>query len=129
MLISTIESLLFNLSSLKCPQSYHGRINDTNAYTGGIQMSLPVNNYFLSSAESYRIPMPVTAVRFFFLGSSPSTYPICPRCSLTMDREYQSYCDRCGQTLDWRRFSKAMIIGLSYTDKYCLNVKIIDSFY
>ena len=27
-----------------------------------------------------------------------------------MEREYQSYCDRCGQALDWKGFSKALVI-------------------
>ena len=27
-----------------------------------------------------------------------------------MEREYQPYCDRCGQCLDWSAFSNATII-------------------
>ena len=38
------------------------------------------------------------------------TYPICPRCSSSLDREYQNYCDRCGQKLDWKFFNKAVPI-------------------
>lgn len=41
------------------------------------------------------------------------TYPICPACEITLDREYQSYCDRCGQCLNWNQFDKAMIIQWS----------------
>lgn len=41
------------------------------------------------------------------------TYPICPACRITLDREYQSYCDRCGQCLNWNRFEKAVIIQWS----------------
>lgn len=30
-----------------------------------------------------------------------SSYPVCPWCALTLDREYQLHCDRCGQPLAW----------------------------
>ncbi|MBQ8227688.1 MAG: hypothetical protein IJZ88_01605 [Clostridia bacterium] len=38
------------------------------------------------------------------------TYPICPRCQVTLEREYVHYCDRCGQCLCWSGFSKAEIV-------------------
>ena len=28
--------------------------------------------------------------------TSGSTFPICPRCHCTLDRDYQRFCDRCG---------------------------------
>ena len=56
---------------------------------------------------SYRSPK---LVRYVLQMDNGSTYPICPRCGKTMDREYQSYCDRCGQALDWKGFSKAAVI-------------------
>ena len=28
----------------------------------------------------------------------------CPRCGSTMEREYQLFCDRCCQRLNWSRF-------------------------
>ena len=31
-------------------------------------------------------------------------------CGRTMEREYQPYCDRCGQCLDWSAFSKTTMI-------------------
>ena len=55
---------------------------------------------------SYRIPLPVTKV---ILYSDDTTYPICPRCLISLEREYVSFCDRCGQRLDWRDIDKAMI--------------------
>ena len=30
-----------------------------------------------------------------------STGYLCPRCRIPLDRDYQSYCDRCGQHLNW----------------------------
>lgn len=34
------------------------------------------------------------------LGKS-GVFPVCPRCECTMERDYQAYCDRCGQCLKW----------------------------
>ena len=52
------------------------------------------------SAEDYRRPMAVRRSRVFPNGEC---YPVCPQCNLTLEREYQTYCDRCGQRLLWRR--------------------------
>lgn len=61
----------------------------------------------LHNAISYRIVMPVTEIRRF---SDGSCYPVCPRCKLTFEREYQSYCDRCGQALGWKDFNWAIVV-------------------
>lgn len=61
----------------------------------------------LMGSASYRIPMNVSEVYMFRNGSS---YSVCPRCKHTMEREYQSYCDRCGQALNWEDFEKSLII-------------------
>lgn len=48
----------------------------------------------------------VTQIRL--LGTSQYAYPVCPGCRMTIDREYQSYCDRCGQKLVWIRSIEEM---------------------
>lgn len=53
------------------------------------------------SAASYRKALAVTEILLFSNGDS---YPCCPRCQITLDREYMSYCDRCGQLLGWSNF-------------------------
>ena len=62
---------------------------------------------------SSRYPMPVTQIRSFryahLLGRGD--YPVCPRCGITLEREYQAFCDRCGQCLNWKEFSKAVVIS------------------
>ena len=63
-----------------------------------------------SEAESYRRPMSVTAVRRYPGCPEMSSYPLCPRCVLPMQREYQAFCDRCGQALSWVGFSRAVLI-------------------
>ena len=59
-----------------------------------------------ADAVSYRIPLPVTKV----IAYSNTTYPVCPRCAVSLDREYMSFCDRCGQKLNWDLFEHAMVI-------------------
>ena len=49
------------------------------------------------NAASYRIPMPVMEARVF----EDADFAVCPRCRLTLPREYICYCDRCGQRLNW----------------------------
>ena len=50
---------------------------------------------------AYRIALPVTKICQY---SSGDSYPVCPRCTETLDREYMAYCDRCGQCLNWDSF-------------------------
>lgn len=47
----------------------------------------------------FRQPMLVTAVR--------AQYPVCPRCLSTVDRDFQAFCDRCGQKLAWEQYSRS----------------------
>ena len=58
-----------------------------------------------TDAVSYRVPLPVTKV----IAYSKTTYPICPRCTVSLDREYMSFCDRCGQKLNWGLFGYAKV--------------------
>ena len=57
------------------------------------------------TAESFRTPMPVTQLRVYY----HTSYYICPRCNITMEREFMAFCDRCGQCLDWKGYRKAVI--------------------
>ena len=62
----------------------------------------------VAEAVSYRRPR---RVRQVFRTDRGSTYPVCPRCKRTMEREYMYYCDRCGQKLSWRFFGFATVRG------------------
>ena len=73
-------------------------------------MMLPTPNTLPTGAEAYRKPMSVSFVRYYPACPELSTYPLCPRCSLPMEREYQNYCAHCGQALDWRTLSNAIIV-------------------
>ena len=59
----------------------------------------------------YRMEMPVTEVMVFhsFLYGETGYY-VCPRCHVTMEREFMAYCDRCEQRLGWKGYKKAKII-------------------
>lgn len=54
---------------------------------------------------AYRLPLAVHKVLMFPNGDS---YPVCPKCSVTLEREYMNFCDRCGQRLDWEKFGEAV---------------------
>ena len=60
----------------------------------------------VTTAENYRIPMLVTRLRAY----QTTSFYICPRCNTTMEREFMSYCDRCGQRLDWKHYKKAIVL-------------------
>lgn len=59
---------------------------------------------------TFRTPMLVTAIRYYHCHHGNTSYPVCPRCGITLEREYQTYCDRCGQCLSWKDFARATII-------------------
>jgi len=58
-------------------------------------------------AVSYRKPLAVTEILLLLNGDA---FPVCPRCRITLEREYQRFCDRCGQHLDWDNFDDAEIV-------------------
>lgn len=59
---------------------------------------------------SFRVPKSVTELKVFPDCYGRPAYYVCPRCGLTMEREFISFCGRCGQRLDWRGYQSAKII-------------------
>ena len=59
---------------------------------------------------SFRAPMPVVEIRIFPLLSGAPSFPVCPQCGCSLEREHMAYCDRCGQRLSWTRFKDAAVI-------------------
>lgn len=57
--------------------------------------------------SSYRRQMPVTEVMIFPDGTA---YYVCPRCHITVDREFMGFCNRCGQHLGWKGYKKAKVV-------------------
>lgn len=37
-------------------------------------------------------------------------YALCPSCKKPLEREYQNYCDFCGQRLGWKQYHRAELI-------------------
>lgn len=58
----------------------------------------------------FRFLMRVTMVQCRRMSSGITTFPICPKCDCTFEREYQSFCDRCGQKLDWSGYERAVLV-------------------
>ena len=68
---------------------------------------------FLGAAlalASWRVPMPVTELKVFSNCPGRPAYYGCPRCGITMEREFMSFCDRCGQRLGWQGCQNAKIV-------------------
>lgn len=61
---------------------------------------------YLTDAESYRTPMIVCEIMAF----GTCSFAVCPRCRVSLEREYQNYCDRCGQALKWSRYRYARVV-------------------
>ena len=62
-----------------------------------------------SNPYSFRLPLAVTSIQCLFLDGNLVAFPVCPRCNISLDREYQPFCDRCGQRLDWSHYHNAII--------------------
>ena len=58
----------------------------------------------------FRVPMVVTQCRGRHTVLGFATYPICPHCQITLEREYQAYCDRCGRRLRWKEYAGAGVV-------------------
>lgn len=54
------------------------------------------------SAVNYRITAAITE-------RDSWGYAICPRCRAALDRDYQSFCDHCGQHLKWNGWGSIKI--------------------
>lgn len=61
----------------------------------------------MEDALTYRIPMEVMQILKL---PNEDCYPVCPRCKITVDREYMHYCDRCGQKLGWKKLKDAVFV-------------------
>lgn len=62
----------------------------------------------VAAALRFRQPMQVRELAQYRSGE---LFPVCPRCKSAMEREYQRYCDRCGQRLGWERLSRALVVA------------------
>lgn len=57
--------------------------------------------------EDYRVSIPVQTIIHY---PNESDYPLCPRCGCSLDREYLSFCNCCGQKLAWSKLKNATVL-------------------
>ena len=67
-------------------------------------------------AHAFRRPMEVGAVRYVRTTAGLTGFAVCPRCRGNLEREYQTFCDRCGQKLDWKDYKKVRKIRCGRRD-------------
>ena len=72
-----------------------------------IRLRIRAKEILEEDASHYRVPMEVTRILKLKNGD---LYPVCPRCKITVDREYMKFCDRCGQRLGWAEIKDAIIV-------------------
>lgn len=92
-------------SSKVCPS----RETKSGSVTARIPIRLRLKKKEIAEEDaiSYRTPMEVTRILKLKNGG---LYPVCPRCKITVDREYMKFCDRCGQRLSWTEIKEAIIV-------------------
>ena len=102
---STVLKPIVRNSSKVCPsrETKSGRITARIP----IRLRLKKKEIAEEDAISYRTPMEVTRILKL---KSGNLYPVCPRCKITVDREYMKFCDRCGQRLGWAEIKDAIIV-------------------
>ncbi len=59
-----------------------------------------------SRAVEYRQKMPVTEFRVFHFSSGDIGFFVCPRCKISLERDFANFCSYCGQRLGWKRYRK-----------------------
>ena len=62
-------------------------------------------------SPTYRLPRTVTTVRIY---RDENIFSVRPRCDVCIAREYQGYCHRCGQYLDWSKLDDAEEIFIGW---------------
>lgn len=74
--------------------------------------------HLLAHFMSFRMELPVKEVMIF---SNGDAYYVCPRCRITLEREFMAYCDRCGQCLGWKNTNRLMSSIPDTMEKHIFN--------
>ena len=80
--------------------------------------------YELLLSPTYRWPWKVKIVCSYRWGAE---FPKCPRCGTTMEREYQLFCNHCGQRLNWSGFDDVEVRYIYYFLLYSFIVSFTTS--
>lgn len=61
----------------------------------------------------YRKPMRIKEILVIpgklYEFNTQNTYPICPKCEIPIEYDFQKYCTHCGQCLSWVHYKDAKI--------------------
>lgn len=91
--------------------SIHGIVALRRTAKVSVRLRKTTKERISEEAITYRIPMEVTQILKRLNGDC---YPVCPRCKMTMEREYMCFCDRCGQKLGWSKLKDAVFVYSGY---------------
>jgi len=109
----------------KRPSTQRARHTGPQTANRALRPCLPVSRdilwHILLALASYRVPRPVTERVVFPDCSGVPSYYECPRCGITLEREFAAFCDRCGQRLGWRGCREAKIIVRRAVRRWPLN--------
>lgn len=62
---------------------------------------------------SFRMAAQVSHFRIYpLIGGGNASYPVCPRCAISIEREYQRFCSNCGQKLLWDMYQYALPLNV-----------------
>ena len=106
---SMSSSLTFMLYLLRlCPQPlvFLDKIHTEFQMLDPTIILPPSVSYHWLEPPVWREPLLVTKYTRYRNGY---VFPVCPRCGCILDREYQDFCDRCGQALDWSVYDQAVL--------------------
>lgn len=119
--------LSYRESAKKCKINYyhflkivHGRANPRLDTLEKICYGLEISpnellGITITTIHSFRVPMSVTKCISTSHAGHLTCFPVCPQCEISLEREYQKYCDRCGQRLSWRNYDKAQLFQANDT--------------
>lgn len=92
-------------------QRYHFEDEIADSFEDDVVLSAPDRFrcfihvvYDIIIAPSYRIPKKVKKIRVY---PDNCFFGVCPKCNNSIDREYQTFCNCCGQRLDWSKLDEA----------------------
>lgn len=77
-------------------------------------LSMTPNELLINSERNelhYRYAKRVVSVCCYNNCDKAEYHPVCPMCSYKIDREYQAFCDKCGQKLEWSQYPNKSIIS------------------
>lgn len=93
---------------ISCENLCRRKLSENGKIIAAVKLRKGMREKIAENAIRYRIPMEVKQIVKFPDGNS---YPVCPHCKYTVERECMRFCDRCGQKLGWNKLKNALVIS------------------